>query len=90
MNETGGDNQFARALGNLEGKMDSMIITMERMANAFDSLEKGRLSRLEVLYATLSTEVAEKAKHTAGWTSTFISVAISVASAIIIYYFKGS
>ena len=81
--------QLQRSLGQLEGKMDSMISTMERMANSFDSLEKGRLSRLEVLYATLSTEVAEKAKHTAGWTSAFISVAISAASMIIAYYFKG-
>lgn len=75
---------FERSLGRVEGKLDSVISVVTDLKSSFDSLEKGRLSRLEVAFATLHTEVSVKAKNSAMWSATIISVVVSVVTAIII------
>jgi len=43
-----------RRIGNLEGKMDLMIAGLDRLDSRFISFESGRLSTLEVKFATLT------------------------------------
>lgn len=75
-----------RSLGRLEGKMDSMVSSMNHLASAFDNLEKGRLSTLEINFAKMQVEVFERAKSSSVWTSAIVSVIVSVVGAIIVYF----
>lgn len=81
------DTSYARALGSLEGKMDMIVTSMNALAASFESLEKGRLSRLEIAFATLKAESADKARDSALWTSSIISLCIAIISAFTVYYF---
>lgn len=77
-------DELNRALGRVEGKLDSAISIIGDLRAAFDQLEKRRLSRLEVQFATFSTEVATKARNWAALWAIAASVIASVVSAIII------
>ena len=74
-----------RAIGRVEGKLDLVVTSISELKNAFDTMEKGRLSRLEVLFATLETQISVKARSTAMWTSAALSILTSVAAGVIIY-----
>lgn len=73
-----------RALGRVEGKLDSTISMLADLKAGFDQLEKGRLSRLEVQFATLSTEMASKARNWAALWAIAASIVSSVVAAILI------
>jgi len=85
-------NNLERAIGKLEGKMDMLISSMEGMAQSFANLEKGRLSTLEINFAKMQVELADRSKTTALKTSALVSIVVgvivSVLSAFIIYNFK--
>jgi ABC-type Fe3+ transport system permease subunit len=74
-----------RSLGRLEGKMDSMVASMNHLISAFDNLEKGRLSTLEINFAKMQVEVYERTKSSSLWTSAITSVIVSVIAAILVY-----
>ena len=90
------ENNLERAIGKLEGKMDMLVASMDGMAQAFNNLEKGRLSTLEINFAKLLTETNErtsigisKAKGVAMWTTLIASGVISVIVALVLkYWFK--
>jgi len=84
-----------RSIGRVEGKLDAMSIEisqlnqeMKSLRAAFDILEQGRLSGLEVQFATLNAQVAVRAKTTALWTSAVISGSITILTSIVIYIIK--
>jgi hypothetical protein len=77
-----------RSLGRLEGKMDSMVASMNHLASAFDNLEKGRLSTLEINFARMQVEVYDRAKSSSMWTSAIISLIISTFSGLMVYLLK--
>ena len=81
------EQNFERALGRLEGKLDSMNEVITRLANAFDNLEKGRLSTLEINFAKLQTETSDSARTTATWISAFISIVVTVIGGLLLFYF---
>lgn len=74
-----------RSMGRLEGKLDSIVNIVADLKGAFETMEKGRLSRLEVAFNTLQTEIAVKSKNTTIVWSAVISVATSVAAAVVIH-----
>ena len=81
-----------RSIGRLEGKVDGIVgdiktisDSMNALKSSFDVLEKGRLSNLEVSFASLQAEVQVKAKNTALWAGAIISVSVSVVSGVLIY-----
>ena len=81
-----------RSIGRLEGKVDGitndikiMSESMNALRASFDILEKGRLSRLEVNFATLQAEINTRAKNIALWAGAIVSGCISIVSGIIIY-----
>lgn len=76
-----------RSIGKLEGKMDMMVSSMNALSASFDSLEKGRLSRLEINFAELNTNVQDKAKNTALWTSGIVTLIVSTVIALVIHFF---
>lgn len=82
------NSELIRAIGKLEGKMDLMVNSVSNLASSFESLEKGRLSRLEIGFATLNTEVKDKARNTAVWSGAIVAIIVSVATAVIINVFK--
>lgn len=77
-----------RSLGRLEGKMDSMVSSMNHLTSAFDNLEKGRLSTLEINFAKMQVEVFERAKSSSIWTSAITSVIVTVIASLIVYLIK--
>ena len=77
-----------RSLGRLEGKMDSMVASMNHLASAFDNLEKGRLSTLEINFAKMQVEVYDRAKSSSMWTSAIVSIIVTVVATIIVYLIK--
>ena len=90
-------NNVERSIGRLEGKIDGMVVdiqninqSMSNLKAAFDVLEQGRLSGLEVNFAALKTEVNLKAsntaRNTAVWFSGIMSLSVSVISALITFF----
>ena len=82
-----------RDLGKLEGKMDGLIVSMGELTKEvaalrgdFGSLEKGRLSTLEVAFARFEAEVSTKARTTGVWWGLAGSVFTSVTAAILLYF----
>ncbi len=80
-------NGIERSIGRIEGKLDLMINTITDLKTSFDSLEKGRLTRLEVAFNTLQTEIEYKAKSVATWRALVFSIIASVISAILVATF---
>ena len=80
------DENFERALGRLEGKMDSMVASVNALAASFESLEKGRLSRLEIAFATLKGETTAESTSTARWTSAIWAGGITLAGTLILHF----
>lgn len=86
-------NNVERSIGRLEGKIDGMSVdiqninqSMTNLKAAFDTLEQGRLSGLEVNFAKLESQVRERAKITATFYASLISIIVSVISASIIFF----
>lgn len=82
-----------RSLGRVEGKLDSVITEIghargevKSLRDDFGSMEKGRLSTLEVRYATLETTVSLKAKNSAMVWAAVMSIAASVVAALVIRF----
>lgn len=46
-----------RSIGRLEGKIDLIIDTMDKLKDAFETLESGRLSTLEKDFANLGGKI---------------------------------
>lgn len=86
-------NSLERSLGRVEGQLNSLVAVVNTLSanitslsNDFATMEKGRLTALEVKFATLSTEIELKAKNSGMVSGAIISVIVSVASAFILYY----
>lgn len=77
------DTSVERSLGRVEGKLDSLIVAVGSLQGAFDALEKGRLSVLEVKFATLNTEVAATARNKAALWAVGASIISSFVAAIL-------
>lgn len=81
-----------RSFGRMEGKLDSLTTSITDLKGAivgvqndFATMEKGRLTRLEVNFATLQTETAYRAKTAAIITGIITSVLSSVVAGTILY-----
>mgnify|MGYP001585274017 CR=1 FL=1 len=79
-------------IGRLEGMMAAIhsLVSETRgdvksLRNDFMEMEKGRLSRLEVAFATVQTEVSLKARNTAVWFALVSSIAASVITGTILF-----
>lgn len=88
-----GMDSVGRSIGRIEGKLDAAIASIGNVASEvkslrddFSTMEKGRLSRLEVAFATLETTASLKAKNSAVIWSALISVSTSIVSAIIVFW----
>ena len=66
-------------IGELKGEMKNVVSELSAMRNAFDNLEKGRLSRLEIQFANLIGKLTIIA--------VVVSVVISFGSVILQKYF---
>ena len=77
-----------RSIGRLEGKLDSVISLVADIKGAFEKMEKGRLSVLEISFATLKTEVEVKTRSSAVIISAVISILVGVSSSFIIFWLK--
>lgn len=86
MDEDSKGADFSRALGRLEGKMDSVVAAVTAISASFESLEKGRLSRLEIAFATLKGETATESTATARWTSAIWSLGVTIGSVLILHF----
>ena len=78
------NTEINRALGRVEGKLDSLISTVTHLSNSFQQLEAGRVSTLESGFATLKAEASAYARNTAIWVSAGISLIVGVVLAIVI------
>lgn len=85
-------NNLERALGRLEGKLDGMVNIVNTVSNDvsslrndFGTMEKGRLTALEVKFASMSSESKAKAKISGFWGGAAVSLIISVLGEIILY-----
>ena len=85
-----------RAIGRVEGKLDGVLTLISNtqsevrgLRDDFGTMEKGRLSKLEVMFATLETTVSVKARNSAIWMAAGISILTSVSAAIVIYLLIG-
>lgn len=79
--------EFNRSIGRLEGKLDSMVSSVQALSSSFENLEKGRLSRLEIAFAEIKTEVNDKSRNTSFWTSAVVSVVMAVLIAFLLKQF---
>ena len=79
-------NTLERSIGRLEGKVDLVVATITQLSSDFTTMERGRLSVLEVKVNTLQTENKDKARSTAIWVSAIVGVIVSVVSSIIVFY----
>ena len=79
------ETNMERSIGRLEGKLDLVVTSITGLQSAFDTMEKGRLSRLEVSFNTLQTQVSLKAKSSALWYGLIASASTSVISGVILY-----
>lgn len=86
MEPTPNTSSFERALGRLEGKMDSMVSSVQALSASFESLEKGRLSRLEIRVAEIVTETGQRTRNTASWVAALVALLVAVIPQIIFYY----
>jgi len=74
-----------RALGRVEGKVDLVVQSIADLKNSFEKMEQGRLSKLEVDFATLHTNVTGSANNHAIWTAAIMTTAGSIVSGIILF-----
>lgn len=88
MNESN-DIKFAGDIGRLEGKLDSVVSMVGELKGSFETMEKGRLSKLEVQFATLYAELSVTARNSAAVWAVAASVIASIISALSIYFIKG-
>lgn len=77
-----------RSLGRVEGKLDLLVKSVSDLSSAFQNLEAGRLSRLEVKVNTLDVQTREKAKNTALFWAFISSLTVSAIAALLTTYFK--
>ena len=74
-------------VGKLDGKLDMVVSSMTALAASFENLEKGRLSKLEIAFASSIGEAQANAKTTAIWVSVLVSLGVMIAGAFIIKHF---
>ena len=81
-----------RTLGLLLGKIDGIHLTVtsicgevKSLRDDFGTMEKGRLSKLELNLNTLETTLSAKAKNQGFWYAIFASILASVISGVILY-----
>jgi len=79
-------------LGEISGKLDSTGAAVISVGNEvkslrddFNTMEKGRLTRLEVSFKSLETQVETRAKSSGFWYAIFASASASVISGIVLY-----
>lgn len=70
---------IAMSIGRLEGKMDLVVSDMGALKGAFQTLEAGRLSRLETKVAELVVKV--------GLIAAAVPIVVSITWAIIQHYY---
>ena len=82
-----------RSIGNLEGMMSGMLTSLSQIHNDlkalrddFNTMERGRLTRLEVAFNTLQTEIEVKAKSVATYRSVLASIVAATVSGTILYF----
>ncbi len=89
------DNEYEvqRSLGRIEGSLieikNEMKAIRENAAGLrteFQTLEAGRLTRLESAFATFQGESLVKAKYSAVWVAALVGVAVAVGSQIVTHY----
>jgi hypothetical protein len=51
------DSDINRSIGRLEGKLDSLVTSVNTLASSFKSLEEGRLSQLEREFSLLTGKI---------------------------------
>lgn len=85
--------EVQRSLGRIEGGISEVKteLSLLRTDHAglraeFNKLEAGRLTRLESQFAVHQSEVKSKARNTAIWMSTIVSLATSILLAVIVKY----
>lgn len=88
-----GTDSVERSIGVLIGKIDGVQIAVQSMGGEvkslrddFASMEKGRLSRLEVSFATLDTEVQIRSKANSMWYAAIMSCLTSIISGVVLYF----
>ena len=88
-------DELSRVLGRIEGslteiKNDIKLIRDDHkgLRSEFQTLEAGRLTRLESQFAVQQAEMGIKAKNVAMVWSAITAIFVSVISAIIIYFLK--
>ena len=72
-------NGIERTIGEIKGKLDSLITKVDDLAHAFNNLEAGRLSNLEKDFANLSGRLQT--------TATIIAFAVSIIIALLNRFF---
>lgn len=77
------EDELQRSIGKLEGKMDLMVSSMQELTAAFANLEKGRLSTLEINFAKMQTELADKSRAVAFQTSMITALVVGIAVTVI-------
>lgn len=87
------EGDFERAFGRLEGKLDSVVGIVAELKGDFAKMERGRLTKLEVAFATLKSELSASTKSEANksamWASIISSIVSSVIAAVILYFILG-
>lgn len=84
-----------RSIGRLEGKVDGMSVnvqnidqSMKDLRASFDTLEAGRLTGLEISFASLKAKTQAESRNTALIFAGMISLVISIISIVIGYYLR--
>lgn len=78
-------SEVIRAVGRLEGKLDSMVAMVAELRGDFENMERGRLSKLEVEFATVRTNLSSEMKWNGTVTAIGASIVGSVITGIILY-----
>ena len=80
------DKSLILLIGEIKGKMDLMVNSVNNLAASFENLEKGRLSRAEITIAEMKTEIGNsdrRAQARAMWVGLIAGGVISLLVAII-------
>jgi len=80
MSEENNTQALLLLIGELKGEMKNVVLELSAMRNAFDNLEKGRLSRLEIQFANLIGKLTMIAVG--------VSLVVSIGSIFLQKYLK--
>lgn len=80
-------------IGELKGKLDLVVTSMNNLASSFENLEKGRLSRAEITIAEMKVEMGQveskankSAQTKAMWVALIASAVMSVTGTLMLHY----